>query len=143
MKYIGLFLASLALVMLGCGGGKQLYLDKSPYLEIENPYWQEIYSGIKDGENSIVLFLPYATPIESYKVDSVYFKGYHDALKTSIMEEKTVYRVRLIKDENREKVIPPYEITEDQALVSYVNKAGEKYYFIVDNIVKAEPIYMP
>lgn len=143
MKYFGIILVGLTLAVAACGGGKKIQMDKNPYLVIENPYWQEIVSGQEDGMNSMVLFLPYSTPIESYNVDSVYFKGYHDALTKSKMKETSVYRVRLMKGENQVKVKPPVNIEDNQALVSYLDKEGNKFYFVVDNIVQGESIFMP
>ncbi len=143
MKYTNILFVLFALALVSCGGGKKVQIDKNPYLEIFEPYWQEVFPGQQEAPNSLVLILPYAVELENYGVDSVYFQGYHDALTKSVLAEMTVYRVRIIKDENANKEAPPVELMENEALVSYMNKANEKHYFKVTDIKKEQPIYMP
>lgn len=138
-----LVLAAFTTAFYSCTGSKDVLLDSDPLLKVENPFWQEIYPGQQDGKKSMALIIPYAFPIENYAVDSVYFKGYHEKLVSSQMGNKEVYRVQIFIDENKEAIQPPYEITENEALVSYVDKSSTKRYFKVSNIVKKDPIVMP
>ena len=130
-------------ILISCGGGKNVQLDNAPMVKIENPYWQEVFAGQEGGENSIVLILPCAVPLENYGIDSVYFHGFHSKLTQSIMKKQNVYRTRILLNTEKNGLETPFSITEDQALVSYVNKEKKKYYFRIKEIEKREPIYMP
>jgi hypothetical protein len=140
-------LICLALIA-GCSDSKNIMLDKDSALVFDAPHWQEIFPGQEDGQKSMVLFLPYSLALENYNVDSVYFKGYHEPLKSTQMgknggNDYLVYRAHIMLEENKVAIVPPFEILEDQALVSYNNRDGERRYFIVENIIKGEAIYMP
>ncbi len=131
------------LIVASCTSNKNIGLDTKPLLIIENPYWQKIFPGQEDGDKQMVLILPYDMALENYKVDSVYFKGYHERLKESTMSGKTVYRARITLQDNLNLITPPYTIEENEALVSYEDKNGTKRHFRVKNILRKEPIYMP
>lgn len=144
MKKIIPVLFVLIAIVASCGGGKELPLDKDPFLKIENPYWMEIIPGQQDAPKSMVVIFPMAAdPVDGYAVDSVYFKGYHEELRQSAVDGKEVYRARLLPEEGRTPVAAPFEIAEDEAVISYIDKSENKRYFIVRNIIRAEPIYMP
>ncbi len=139
-------IATLVVVvaLVSCIGSKKVDLDKSPYLKIENPYWQKVFPGQPDGLPSFDLILPYAFPIENYKVDSVYFRGYHGPLRQSkTREHKTVYRANFIEKKGHENVAPPITLTDNEALVSYFTKKEERRYFKVENIIESEAVYLP
>jgi len=142
MKFF-LSVAVVALALIGCTGSKETMLNKQPALVFDDPYWIQIVPGQPDGKKSIVLFLPYSMALENYAVDSAYFRGYHVPLKTSEMEGKKVYRARIMLEQDHVAVVPPYEIEENQALLTYVNREGVRRYFIVENIVQGESIFMP
>ena len=143
MKKIIPVLIVLIAVAASCGGGKELPLDKEPLLKIENPYWMEIIPGQQDAKKSMVVIFPMAEPVEGYAVDSVYFMGYHEELRQSAVDGKEVYRARLFPEKDREPIPAPYEIAADEAVISYVDKMEKRRYFIVRNIIRAEPMYMP
>lgn len=131
------------LVLIGCSGGKNAMLNKNPALVFDNPYWIEVVPGQQDGQKSMVLFLPYSMALENYAVDSAYFRGYHVPLKKSKMQESEVYRAKIMLRDDDTPATPPFDILNNQALVSYTDKEGNRRYFIVDNIVQGESIYMP
>lgn len=143
MKYsIGLVIGLI--IFASCSGGKEVGLDTAPLLQIKGPYWQEVISGIQDDPKTMILILPYVTELGSYQVDSVYFKGYHEALVKSMMQnDQPVYRTRINIDQPMTPIVPPYTILENEALVSYIDLEKKKRYFKVSNLEMREPMYLP
>jgi hypothetical protein len=143
MKYAIGFVIGL-IFLASCSGGKEVGLDSSPLLQIRGAYWQEVISGQQDDPKTMILILPFVTELGSYKVDSVYFKGYHEALVKSMMQDdKPVYRTRINIDQPMTAIVPPYAIEENEALVSYIDLEKKKRYFKVSNIEAREPMYLP
>lgn len=126
-----------------CSGGKYTPLNEDPALRIVEAYWQEIVPGQEDGIKTIVLFLPITENVAGYDVDSVYFKGYHDALKPYDTPKNRGFRATFSVVKDRTVIQPPYVITENAALISYTDENSKKRYFKVENIVQAESIFMP
>lgn len=126
-----------------CSGGKYTPLNENPALRISEAYWQEIVPGQEDGIRQIVLFFPIAESAAGYAIDSVYFKGYHDALKLYETKKNQGFRTTFSIVKDRAIIQPPYAIAENEALISYTDENGKKRYFKVGNIVQAESIFMP
>ena len=139
------FLVALVLVFVqSCTGSKEIVLNESPDVEVIAPTWTEIMPGQEDGQKTIVVFLPVANEKQKYAVDSIYFLGYHQALtyktKTSAGGG---YQAIIVVGKDNNSVEPPYELTSNQALVSYLDAKKVRHYFRVSDIKKAESIFMP
>jgi hypothetical protein len=143
MKYSIGFVIGL-IFLASCSGGKEVGLDSAPLIQIKEAYWQEVIPGQRDQPKSMILILPYVTELASYQVDSVHFKGYHEALVKSMMQNnQPVYRTRINIDQPMTPIVPPYAIVDNEALVSYIDLEKKKRYFKVSNIEAREPMYLP
>ncbi|MGB1102769.1 MAG: hypothetical protein ACPG21_04005 [Crocinitomicaceae bacterium] len=143
MKISHTILLFVIITLTACSGSKELSLDKKPLLAIENPQWFKVMPGQPDGKKFSVLILPVAVVLESYKPDSVYFQGYHEALQYSVYQDKPVYRAQFFEGTERPEIKPPYAIEKDQALMSYYTADSLKRYIRVTEIVQGEPVFMP
>lgn len=141
MKKVYLFAFITAL--LSCGTSQKLILDETSEIEFFRPFYKMIYPGQEDGIKTVVLVLPYQNQAEGYEADSVYFMGYHEALKAEKRSGQTVYLAKISLDDNHTTVIPPFDYKEKQALVSYLDAELKKHYYIIQNIVEEEPVFMP
>lgn len=139
------FLFSLLLVLVqSCTGSKEVLLNETPEVSVVTPSWQEIVPGQEDGKKMMVVFLPVANELENYAVDSIYFKGYHQNLTyKSKSSSGAGYQAVITLESDKEAIEPPYEILEDQALISYFDENKARRYFKVSDIKQAESIYMP
>jgi len=137
-----LFIVALAIIS-ACSGSKNMPLDKDPLLRIEDPYWFKVMPGQEDAEKFSVLILPVVAVLESYQPDSVYFRGYHEHVKLSGMDGKSVYRAQLFEKSQNDTIKPPYDLDDDQALMSYLTSDSVKRYILIENIIQGETIFMP
>lgn len=143
VKILFLF-AVLGVIIQGCTGGKEIALNETPEVSVISPTWQEIIPGQEDGQKMMVVFLPIEGQNENYAIDSIYFKGYHQNMTyKSKSSSGTGYQAVIIMDDAKEKVDSPFELLENQALVSYFDMNKVRCYFKVSDLKQAESIYMP
>lgn len=143
--YLYVFLFALIGLFQSCKNKEavELMLDEKPYLEIENPYTQKIYAGQEDGINKMILVFPGKPNPTQNIIDSVYFKGFCEALKSTKIGGNQALQATFNLVDQRDSVQSPFEITQGEAIVSYRTYQQKRRYFKVTGIVEKEPIYMP
>ena len=143
VKIIGVVVL-IAVFVQSCTGGKEVVLNETPAVQVSGPTWQEIVPGQEDGNRMMIVFLPVANQNENYAIDSIYFKGYHQNMtfKSKSNSGKGYQAVVVLKDD-RDVVVPPYELLENQALVSYFDTLEVRRYFKVSELTQKESIFMP
>jgi len=143
-----------------CSSQKKLQ-DKAP-VQLMEVYCQSWVAGVRGGGAGINIFIP--TNLKTYnhnRLDSVYFRG--KSAKLQIIEDKTiVYVGRFISDVNRKQDLImssdkkeeygnkmlkveeeiPFELKDDECIVSYKVGARTKY-FKIKNIVEKASIPYP
>lgn len=136
--------ALLVLAFQSCTGSKEVFLNESPDIEFVEPTWQEIVPGQEDGKKMIVVFLPIANQDDNYAIDSIYFQGYHQNMTfKSKASAGSGYQAIITVGETKNSIEAPYELANNQALVSYIDSNKARRYFRVSDIKRAESIYMP
>jgi len=143
MRQIPIYAALLIFVATACVGGKKITLVDEQIIEFQTPYYQEIFPGQQDGQKLLILTLPIKVINYGYKVDSVYFHGYHEALMTNINGNAQEFRAKILIPSEKVEIIPPFPILETEALVSFTDDKGRRKMFKVENIVRKEPIFQP
>ncbi len=143
-----------------CSSQKKLQ-DQAP-MQLKEVYCQSWVAGVRGGGAGINIFIP--TNIKTYdntRLDSVYFRG--KSAKLQIIEDKTiVYVGRFISEANKNQDLVmsgnrkeeygnktpmgeegiPFELKDDECVVSYKVGAKTKY-FKIENIVEKVSIPYP
>jgi len=153
----------LVLIVTGfsqCSSAQKLQTEAP--VKIGNAYYQHWVAGIQGGGSGINLFITVAGIInKSIQLDSVYFKG-----KVSKLEFKpsnsSLFIGRFPSDVNSKKDIImsnkpkgeygnetpirkvkiPFELKENECVISYLER-GKTKYFKIKNVVKKQPEYLP
>ena len=156
-------LTILPLIMFSfsqCSSQRKLQA-KAP-LQLQEVYCQSWVAGVRGGGAGINIFIPTDSRTYDHKrLDSVYFRG--KSAKLQIIEDKTiVYVGRFILDANKNQDIIissdrkeeygnkmpkgdagiPFELKDDECVVSYKEGTKTKY-FKIENIVEKASIPYP
>ena len=139
-----------------CSSSKSL--DKKAVVEIENAYCQAWTAGVEGGGSGMNLFLPVTDT--SVELDSVYFRGraaklewkkevkqYVGRFKTEVNPKKDI----VMHEDSRQEYgneLPkieskiPFELKEDECVISY-KKRDRTRYFKIGNIIEKQGIAYP
>lgn len=153
----GFFFISLVMMSFSqCASTKKLQ-DEIP-LEIGQVSYQSWVAGVEGGGSGVNLFIPIVSNINNLVLDSVYFHG-----KKVKLEQKTesLYVGRFKKSTNQKKEVVmssnpvaefnnpvpeipqkmPFELKEDECVVSYMDRNKTKYFKISDITKKKAQLY--
>lgn len=129
-------------------------LEKRAPLELGNVYFNEWVAGARYGGSGINLFIPVQSSLNNIQLDTVYFRGKQAKLE-HINDTLFVGRFETYKNKpqdiimsnepygeygNNAPKIPekiPFELKEDECVVSYKNASKTKF-FKITNIVKKQ-----
>ena len=137
-------------------------LQKEAPVKFGNAYYQHWVAGVQGGGSGIILFIPTEnSSLKNIQLDSVYFKGKASKLEFKPNNPSLFIGRFSTKGNQRKDVIMsnkpyaeygnevpkemtkiPFELKENECVVSY--KEGDKTkYFKIENIVKKQPQYYP
>ncbi len=136
-----------------------LKLQDNLPLEIDEVYYQTWVAGVKGGGSGINVFIPIESNSNDIVLDSMYFRGkstkieyVNDALavgrfKTEANQKQDIIMSNEPYAEYANKVpeLPekiPFELKDDECVVSYLEKNKIKY-FKIEGIVKKESTRYP
>ena len=149
----------LLFVMLGfsqCSSTKKLQAEAP--LTIGKVYYQVWIAGIEGGGSGLNIFIPAKNT--SIVLDSVYFRGKAAKLETKPID-KSLYIGRFISQSNKRQDIImssdakaeygnkppiiykqiPFELKDDECVISYIEGNKAKYFKIVNVVEKASKHY--
>jgi hypothetical protein len=152
-----LFIPVFMMSFSQCASTKKLQ-DEAP-LEIGQLSYQSWVAGIEGGGAGVNLFIPIVMNTNNIVLDSVYFQGKQVKLE---QKNKSLYVGRFKKATNQKKDIVmssdrlaevnnpipeipkkiPFEIKEDECVVSFIDEKKTKYYKI-SGIIKKEAQFYP
>ncbi|WP_303316521.1 hypothetical protein Q4Q34_06855 [Flavivirga abyssicola] len=154
-----LFLCLISLVMMSFSQCASTFkLQDSVPLEIGQVYHQSWVAGVKGGGSGINVFIPLLSNSKNIVLDSIYFRG--KAVK--LEKDKMLYigRYALSANQNKDIImssdpiaeygnlvpeIPkkiPFELKEDECVVSY-NEGHKIKYYKISNIIEQESLNYP
>lgn len=134
---------SIFLLILACGTSKKIVLDESIDLTFQRVFYKMIYPGQQDANKQMLLILAYDTPVKGMTIDSVYFRGYREKLKAEFKSGEDVFYTQIELMENHQTIAAPFEVSDNEAIITYFDAEQIKHYFKVTGIVEEKPIYMP
>ncbi|WP_242203372.1 hypothetical protein [Aestuariivivens insulae] len=121
-------------------------------------YYQTWVAGVKDAGSGINLYIPIKSKPDNIVMDSVYFKGKRAKLEQS---NPKLYIARFSNTLNKPDIVmsnapyaeygnkvprlkqhTPFELKDNECILSYVENNKKKYYRI-SGIIKKEPIFYP
>lgn len=138
------FIALVLILVQSCTGSKEAILNEAPTVQVVGPTWTQIVPGQEDGLRKMVIFLPVTAEQENYAIDSIYFKGYHESLIYKAKSASVMgYQAVITIDKTKEAIIPPFELVENQALISYYDAEKTRHYFKVSGFKEGDSIFMP
>lgn len=148
-KYLGLIIVSLSFSQ--CASTMKLQ-EESPitFGEVYSKSW---IAGVKGGGSGTNLFIEVKT--EGFVLDSVYFRGKMSKLKTK-PNNKSVFIGRFLSTSNSKKNLLlenpnpeklkeksfPFELKDNQCVVSYIYK-GKLCYYKLNNIIERQTDALP
>ena len=157
-KIAGLLILTLVLVSFSQCSSAQKLQKKAPTTFGET-YYEQWVSGVAEGPSGINVFIELRD--ESLQLDSIYFRG--KVAKFEVKpSNKTLFIGRFINESNDKKDIMmssnsneeygnkapelpkkiPFELKDDECVVSYKSNGKTKYYKIA-NLVKKQSIDIP
>ena len=118
-------------VFYQCSGPKEtIAFQEQTQFKIKKVYFQEWYAGIDIGGTGVNIFVPIANKPKSIQIDSVFFKN----LKGKLIEEGGRYSAVLKNksraytfDPNKNPSQYPFELRNDECVVSYIENGETKY----------------
>jgi len=143
MKNYQIYTLLLVGLIASCIGGKKIPLVDEEIIFFNEPYYQEIFPGQEDGQKRLLLTLPVQTFTTGNDFDSVYFHGFHVSLLRNVNQMKVEYSAKILVPKEKVEIIPPYPLTDSEALLSYTDIKGKKKLMKVENILRKEPIFQP
>ena len=128
-KLLGIILISLSITQCAC----TMTLEKQSPIEFTDIYYTNWVSGVKSGGFGTNLFIEVKG--STIKLDSVFYKGKSVKLETKpINRNKYIGRFRLEEKETLSDAVKnnksafPFQLKEDQCVVSYLVNGKTKYY---------------
>ena len=162
LKATFLFL-SLFIVSLGvesCGSAKtsntKSMFEENPPFKIEEAYFQKWVAGIKEGGSGINVYLIFRTIDHEVVIQDIYFQNQIRKMQNSLKNHNE-YVARLSNNSRKDVVMDidpmkeaqntpsqnfPFELKENEAVVSYLFK-GKKNYFKIPNLTEKNQIAYP
>lgn len=143
-KYLIITILS-SLFFMQCSSSQKL--EEKPSFKTESAYFQSWVAGVRDGGSGINVFIPITSELKNLKLDSLYFREQKVALTTkpykpnlyigrifTIGNQKKNYKLKTIK--------MPFDLKENDAVVSYQENDKTKY-FKIENILEKETEFYP
>ncbi|GAB5400699.1 MAG: hypothetical protein Aureis2KO_22840 [Aureisphaera sp.] len=153
MKYLKQITALLGLSVCiagfsGCAGGKDTVysLEQQPPFNITGSYFQKWVAGVQEGGSGINVHLIIEGISEEIEVRNVYFRG-QITKANSMPEQPDKFVAYFKKGQNRDVIMDsditkeakntplgdfPFDLDDDEAVISYFHKDTEKYFKISD-----------
>jgi len=156
-RIISLFLMLFIIVSFSeCAS--TLELQDNLLIEIDKVYYQTWVAGVKGGDRGINVFIPIKSNSNNIVLDSMYFRGKstkieyaNDALAIGRFKTKANQKQDIIMSNepyaeyaNKVPVLPekiPFELKDDECIVSYLVEEETKYFKIEGIIRKASKLY--
>lgn len=141
----------ILMTLFNCSSSKVKLEEKAP-LEYSRPYFQEWVAGIEDGGSGVNIYFPNLVVKNNAIVDSVFFRK----MKGKLRNGKASYFASLKKDMPQDIVMSddpkaeygnktqefPFDLKNDECVISYIEKGETKYFKIVD-LKEKEGEYYP
>lgn len=139
IQYISVSIVS-SILFMQCSSAQKL--QKEATFKTDNAYYQKWVAGVKGGGSGINVFIPVTTKVEDVKLDSLFFRGHKVALQTK-PNNATLYIGYITTDANQKegftsnKVKLPFELNDNEAVVSYIENNTTKY-IKIENLVEKQ-----
>ena len=152
-----MFLIVSTIIFSQCTSTMKVQTNKP--LEIGKAYYQNWIAGIESGGSGINLYIPITSNVKHLELDSVYF--HNKVAKLELTNEKLAI-AHFKTDSNQKKDIImsnepyaeygnqvsefdkkiPFELKDNQCVISYIEK-GKTKYFRIDSIIKKQLLAYP
>ncbi len=139
IQYISVSILS-SLLFMQCSSAQKLQKEAS--FQTENAYYQKWVAGVKGGGSGINVFIPVTTQVVDVKLDSLFFRGNKVALQTK-PTNPTLYIGYITTAVNQQEgyisstVKLPFELKDNEAVVSYIENETTKY-IKIENLVEKQ-----
>ncbi len=142
MKFIQYLSVSIltSFLFMQCSSAQKL--QKEAAFQTDKAYYQKWVAGLKDGGSGINVFIPMASNPKKLKLDSLYFRGHKVTLNTK-PNFPDLYIGRIITNANQPKDYSvdtseiPFDLKDNEAVVSYTENGTIKY-FKIENLVEKQ-----
>ena len=144
IKYLSVSILS-SVFFIQCSSAQKLQKEAS--FKTDKAYYQHWVAGIKGGGSGINVFIPVTSELKNLKLDSLYFRGNKVGLETKA-NNPNLYIGRILTEGNQRddykqtKDKMPFDLSENEAVISYI-EAGTTKYFKIENILKKEAQQFP
>ncbi len=164
MKTIKNILKLLSIVFImtafsNCAGAKKL--QKEVPFTMGTCSYQKWVAGVKGGGSGVNVTIPVNNMPEEMALDSIYFRGMKAPLVKAATKKGTLYIARFKTPLNAKKdmishadpkkevgnkptILPekiPFELAENEAVISYISKGKKRYYKLTGLKPEAEVAY--
>lgn len=134
-----------SLFFMQCSSQKKLQDTVS--FKTDHAYFQHWVAGIKGGGSGVNVFIPVISELKNLKLDSIYFKGRLVPLETK-PQNPNLYIGRVSTAGNQQPDFTdtstsiPFELKDNEAVVTYQENGKTKYYKI-ENIEEKKAKHFP
>ena len=134
-----------------------LKLDNKASFALSQTYYQNWVAGVKGGGSGIHMYITVESNKNNVVFDSAYFRGYQAKLelskmgyiasfKTAANNKKDIIMSNKLNAEYGNQVYEkqdfPFDIKEDQCVISYIENNTKKY-LLVENLIEKRRVLYP
>lgn len=116
----------------------QIEFQLNPPIHITEVNFQNWASGLQEGGSGINIHILASNIDTTIVLDSIYFRG----LKAKIVPHKMNFFARLIRPKVKSKYKFPFNLKENECVISYT-QAHQSYYYKVYNLIEKQAQYYP